>query len=147
MSTADLSRRTLRLRNLAILFGGFAVVALLVLGVMTVLQVRTDSERLLGGSKIAREQRDLQIALTKQVKALALHLTECTTRPDLRTPPVKIADLPEDDCYVQQQKGAADFASPTGPFGQLIIVSAACGAANPGDDKATLACVLRGLKR
>lgn len=92
------------------------------------------------GAASAREQRAEQIKLSKRI-------IECTTRPDLRTPPVKLADLPKGDCYRQQQASAADFASPQGPFGQLIITSAACGAANPGDDKATLACVVKALKQ
>lgn len=135
----ELSPRTRKLRALALVFGVGAVVAMLFLGVVTVLQVRTDSERLLANSKSAREQRDAQLTLSKR-------LIECTTRPDLRKPPADIKDLPKDDCYAQQQAGAADFASPTGPFGVLVAVSSACGSAHPGDIPATQACVVKALR-
>lgn len=147
MSTANLSRRTLRLRALAVAFGGAAVVAMLVLGVVTVQQIQTSNDRLLAGAHTARVQRADGIRLTQQVKALAIHLTECTTRPDLRKPPADIKDLPKDDCYVQQQSGAADFASPRSAFGQLVIMAAACGAANPGNIPATQACVVKAVTR
>lgn len=94
---------------------------------------------LLGNSDSAKHQRADQIALSERI-------IECTTRPDLREPPVATEDLPANDCYKQQQAGAADFASPTGPFGVLVAVSSACGSAHPGDIPATQACVVKALR-
>jgi hypothetical protein len=124
MSTANLSRRTLRIRALAFVFGGAAVVAML-------------------GLLVVNSSTGLA-ARSTNAKSLRL-LVECTTAPELRDPPER--NVPASDCYSRQQKAQASFTAPDGPFANLITAASACGAANPGDLAATRACVVKALKR
>lgn len=96
---------------------------------------------LLNNSDEARAQRDRQLAQGAQVQALATLLVECTTRPDLREPPVDPSHLPADDCYRRQQQAQGDLVGiPKGPINTVAVAAAACGAAHPGDVAATLKC-------
>jgi hypothetical protein len=124
MSTADLSRRTLRIRALAFVFGGAAIVAML-------------------GLLVVNSSTGLA-ARSTNAKSLRL-LVECTTAPELRDPPEH--NVPASDCYSRQQKAQASFTAPDGPFASLVAAAAACGAAHPGDIAATQTCIVEGLKR
>ena len=96
---------------------------------------------LLNNSDEAKDQRDRQLAQGAQVQALATLLVECTTRPDLRQPPVAPEDLPADDCYRRQQAATGDLVGdPKGPINTVAVAAAACGSAHPGDVPATLRC-------
>lgn len=103
---------------------------------------------LLGNSDRAMEQRADQLrqgdqikALARQIRAQGKRLVECTTRPDLRQPPVDLSDLPASDCYARQQAAQGDvLGKPPGPLKPYIAAAAACGAAHPGNFAATLRC-------
>lgn len=90
---------------------------------------------------IADDNRATNVSTSTAVKLLV----ECTTNPAERTPPV--TKPAADDCYVRQQKGTADIVGvPAGQLSPLTYISAACGAANPGDIPATRACLEKGLR-
>ena len=69
-------------------------------------------------------------------RAVLQILAECTTPPEERQPPVTEPD--PDDCYVRSN---ARTGKVVGQIGDLSILAAACGAANPGDVAATRRCV------
>lgn len=103
---------------------------------------------ILDSSKKAHEQRNEQLTQGAQTRALARLLVECTTAPQFRQPPEDLKKVPANDCYTRQQKAGADFVGqPAGPINTVTVIAAACGAQNPGDIRATRACVERGLAR
>lgn len=94
-----------------------AMLLLLVHGAMRAEQQRADLKRVLGV------------------------LVECTTDPAERKD-AKVRPG-EDDCYIRQQNRTA---AAVGQIGDLSVIAAACGAANPGDIPATRACVEKALR-
>lgn len=74
------------------------------------------------------------------LKASAALLVECTTDPaerkDAKTRPG------EDDCFIRAQNRTAAAVS---QIGDISVVAAACGAANPGDVLETRRCVEEAL--
>jgi Tfp pilus assembly protein PilN len=121
---------TLRLWMLAAMLGVVVGVGvLLAVGIVV----------LLDNSRKAVEQRAAQLELSQL-------LVECTTRPDLREPP--ITRPKPSDCYVRQQAELSKtLGEPNGPINTVAVAAAACGAANPGDVPATLACTKRAVTR
>lgn len=77
------------------------------------------------------------------IKRLVARVTECTTPPEERVPPVLVND-PKNDCYARalRQQGQA-----VSTISSVSVIAAACGAANPGDVPSTKACVEKELKR
>lgn len=69
-------------------------------------------------------------------------LIECTTPPEERVPPLRHAGA--SDCYVRSQARTGEV---VGQVGDISVIAAACGAANPGDIPATRECVEEGLSR
>lgn len=89
----------------------------------------------IGGWLVYRDgQAEEQRANSRAVLQI---LAECTTPPSERRPPVKVTD-PADDCYT---RNVARTGQVVGQIGDLSILAAACGAANPGDVPATRQCV------
>ena len=76
-------------------------------------------------------------------RAVLQILAECTTPPSERKPPVKVKD-PQDDCFTRNQ---ARTGQAVGQIGDLSILAAACGAANPGDVPATRECVENAMEK
>ena len=83
------------------------------------------------------DQRELIVNQNERVIALSNLLTECTTPPEERHPPVKLGPR-VDDCYLRTARQAA---AQVGEIGNLSTIAAACGAANPGDIPKTRECV------
>lgn len=80
------------------------------------------------------------LALTEQADSQRTLILECTTPPSEREPPVR---KPEpDDCYVRANSRTGDAVA---SINEVSIAAAACGAAHPGDVKATEACVRKTL--
>lgn len=80
--------------------------------------------------------------LAKLNKANSDLLVQCTTAPGDRRPPVDTDDAA--DCYVRSQRQTGRVVS---NISSISIAAAACGAAHPGDVKATEACVNATLAR
>lgn len=89
---------------------------------------------------LVQNQRITELA--KLNKANSDLLVECTTAPTDRKPPTE-SDSPT-DCYVRSQRQTGKVVS---NISSISIAAAACGAANPGDVKATEACVKETLAR
>jgi hypothetical protein len=68
-------------------------------------------------------------------------LVECTIPPSERTPPVEVRESSR-DCFTRNQER---LARSVGQISDISVVAAACGAANPGDVKATRQCVEEAL--
>jgi hypothetical protein len=83
----------------------------------------------------AQEQRD-------DIERVLGVLVECTTDPAERKQAT--AKVGEDDCFVRAQNRTADA---IGQIGDLSVVAAACGAANPGNVPGTRKCVEEALDR
>lgn len=109
-----------------------AVVGALVANIIAVVLLLDNSDK-------ARQQRAAQLAQGRL-------LVECTTRPDLRKPPIPLDEVPPGDCYARQQLAQGDLlGKPEGPLKPYIAAAAACGAAHPGDYGATRRCVVAAL--
>lgn len=114
------------------------VQALLVFAiVVTLVLVATSTGLLLDNARKATQQR-------ADVARQARLLVECTTPPRLRKPPER--HVPATDCYARQQTARASLlGDPPGPINTVVVAAAACGAAHPGNIKATRSCVKAAL--
>ena len=90
----------------------------------------------------SERSRALIVKQNRQVIGLSELLTECTTPPEERHPPVKLGPR-VDDCFLRSARQQAEIA---GEIGNLSTIAAACGAANPGDILKTRECVDRAIE-
>jgi len=90
----------------------------------------------------SEQQRDLIVEQNEQVIGLSELLTECTTPPEERHPPVQLGPR-VDDCFLRTERQQAES---VGEIGNLSTIAAACGAANPGDIPKTRECVDRAIE-
>jgi len=89
----------------------------------------------LGGN--GEQQRKQLLNQGRQITNLSTLLAECTIPPEERTPPVELK-VGARDCY---QRSIDARAQDVGLIGDISVIAAACGAANPGDIPATRLCV------
>ena len=114
----------------------YGLVALTLVAIVASLVFLVD----LGAS--SEQQRDLVVKQNRQVIGLSKLLTECTTPPEERHPPVQLGPR-VDDCFLRTQRQAA---AQVGEIGNLSTIAAACGAANPGNIPKTRECVDRAIE-
>lgn len=119
MSPDGLSNRTRALGAAFKTIGAGLVVAMLLL--------------LIRGDIREQEQRE-------DIRRVLGVLVECTTDPaERKDATVKVG---EDDCFVRSRKRFDALAS---QIGDVSVIAAACGAANPGDVPGTRRCVEKAL--
>lgn len=96
-----------------------------------------------GSLSVLYLQNNKLTELANSANANSALLVECTTPPELRHPPVVIdASGTAADCYVRTR---AETGQVVQNIRTISIAAAACGAANPGNVKATEACVSKTL--